>query len=68
MNEKFIYKILVKLKFNNGVVDNVIFYSEADNHKQAENKVRQWLLEGKSGYLFSEILFIELIHNVQVIY
>jgi len=68
MQEKEIYLVNAKLQFINDNIEEVPFYVEAENGKQAETKLKQWLIEGNSNFKFADILFIEQMKTIQVIY
>lgn len=67
MKEKEIYIVKVKLLFHNGEKEWIPFHVEADNSKQAERKLEEWLSSGRSSYNFKEILYIGKAKNIYVI-
>jgi len=67
MIKKEIYLVNAKLKFKDNTQDIVPFYVEADSEGKAETKLEKWLLEGCSGWKFTEILSIRVKNNIWVI-
>lgn len=67
LTEKQMFIINAKLQF----IDKqeiIQFYVEADNHKQAENKLYQWLEGNNSDLKFTNILSVWTEKNIYVIF
>ena len=67
MQEKQIYIVKAKLRFSDNKEETIPFYVDRDTIGKAEAMVEQWLLEGKSGYYFTDILSIRADHNIYLI-
>lgn len=64
---KEIYVVNAKLKFNDGTQEIIPFHVDSDTMGKAETKLEKWLLEGNSGFKFTEILCIWADHNIWVV-
>jgi len=64
MQEKDIYIVNAKLRFNDNKEETIPFYVDRDTMGKAEAIVEEWLLSGKSGYYFTKILAIRADHNI----